>query len=119
MPFPDTLLTQQDLLSEHARPLERLKAPLQSIRHSRVSRLASYGIVGISTSISSMTSFDPFNRNQPLDKNRNICVSLESSDNAIVSGFGKFSANGQKESKGWNPACGEDAILSATPVVMV
>jgi hypothetical protein len=73
MPFPDTLLAQQNLVSQHVKTLERLKAPLQSIRHSRVSRHASYGIVGISTSISSMSSFDPFNGNQPLDKNRNIC----------------------------------------------
>jgi integration host factor subunit alpha len=48
-----------------------------------------------------------------------ISISLISGDDAIVSGFGKFSANGEKESKGWNPACGEYAILSATRVVMV
>ena len=44
--------------------------------------------------------------------------SLESGDDVLVSGFGKFCVKDKKERKGRNPATGEDAILSARRVVV-
>ena len=38
---------------------------------------------------------------------------LESGDDLLVSGFGKFSVKDKHERKGRNPATGEDAILPA------
>ncbi len=46
-----------------------------------------------------------------------IKSSLESGDNVLVSGFGKFSVKEKAERKGRNPATGEDAILPARRVV--
>ncbi len=42
---------------------------------------------------------------------------LESGDDLLVSGFGKFCVKEKKERKGRNPATGEDAILPARRVV--
>ena len=42
---------------------------------------------------------------------------LESGDDLLVSGFGKFCVNEKKARKGRNPATGEDAILPARRVV--
>jgi integration host factor subunit alpha len=42
---------------------------------------------------------------------------LESGEDVLVSGFGKFCVNDKKERKGRNPATGEDAILRARRVV--
>ena len=42
---------------------------------------------------------------------------LESGDDLLVSGFGKFCVKDKKERKGRNPATGEDKILSARRVV--
>ena len=47
-----------------------------------------------------------------------IKKSLESGDDALVSGFGKFCVKDKKERKGRNPATGEDAILPARRVVV-
>ena len=46
-----------------------------------------------------------------------IKASLESGDDVLVSGFGKFCVKDKKERKGRNPATGEDAILPARRVV--
>ena len=46
-----------------------------------------------------------------------IKSTLESGDDVLVSGFGKFCVKAKKARKGRNPATGEDAILSARRVV--
>ena len=46
-----------------------------------------------------------------------IKSSLESGDDVLVSGFGKFCVKDKAERKGRNPATGEDAILPARRVV--
>ena len=46
-----------------------------------------------------------------------IKASLETGDDVLVSGFGKFCVNEKKERKGRNPATGEDKILAARRVV--
>ena len=42
---------------------------------------------------------------------------IESGEDVLVSGFGKFCVREKAERKGRNPATGEDAILSARRVV--
>jgi integration host factor subunit alpha len=42
---------------------------------------------------------------------------MESGDDVLVSGFGRFCVKDKKERKGRNPATGEDAILPARRVV--
>ena len=42
---------------------------------------------------------------------------MESGDDVLVSGFGKFCVNKKKARRGRNPATGEDAILPARRVV--
>jgi integration host factor subunit alpha len=42
---------------------------------------------------------------------------LESSEDVLISGFGKFSVNQKAERKGRNPATGEDMILEPRRVV--
>ena len=42
---------------------------------------------------------------------------LESGDDLLVSGFGKFCVNDKKERKGRNPATGEDLMLKPRRVV--
>ena len=42
---------------------------------------------------------------------------MESGEDVLVSGFGKFCVKDKKERKGRNPATGEDAILPARRVV--
>lgn len=42
---------------------------------------------------------------------------LETGDDVLISGFGKFSVNRKKNRKGRNPATGEDMILLARKVV--
>lgn len=46
-----------------------------------------------------------------------IKFTLESGDDVLVSGFGKFSVKEKAERKGRNPATGKDAILPARRVV--
>ncbi len=46
-----------------------------------------------------------------------IKSTLESDDDLLVSGFGKFCVREKQERKGRNPATGEDAIISARRVV--
>jgi len=46
-----------------------------------------------------------------------IKSSLESGDDVLVSGFGKFCVKDKKKRKGRNPATGDDAILPARRVV--
>lgn len=47
-----------------------------------------------------------------------IKKSLESGDDVLVSGFGKFCVKEKKERKGRNPVTGEDAVLPARRVVI-
>ena len=46
-----------------------------------------------------------------------IKSSLESGDDVLISGFGKFSVKQKKERKGRNPATGEDMMLKPRRVV--
>ena len=46
-----------------------------------------------------------------------IKSTLQSGDDVLVSGFGKFCVTDKNERKGRNPATGEDAILPARRVV--
>jgi len=46
-----------------------------------------------------------------------IKSTLESGEDVLVSGFGKFSVNEKKERRGRNPATGEDMMLEARKVV--
>jgi len=46
-----------------------------------------------------------------------IKSTLESGEDVLVSGFGKFCVKEKKERKGRNPATGEDAILAARRIV--
>ena len=46
-----------------------------------------------------------------------IKASLESGDDVLVSGFGKFCVKEKKQRKGRNPATGEDAVISARRIV--
>ena len=46
-----------------------------------------------------------------------IKSSLESGDNVLVSGFGKFNVKEKNERKGRNPATGEDLMLKPRRVV--
>jgi integration host factor subunit alpha len=46
-----------------------------------------------------------------------IKSSLESGEDVLVSGFGKFCVKGKAARKGRNPATGEDAILPSRRVV--
>ena len=43
--------------------------------------------------------------------------SLESGEDVLISGFGKFNVNQKAERKGRNPATGEDMMLSPRKVV--
>jgi len=43
--------------------------------------------------------------------------SLESGEDVLISGFGKFCVNEKKERKGRNPATGEDMMLEPRKVV--
>ena len=46
-----------------------------------------------------------------------IKKSLESDEDVLISGFGKFCVNAKKERRGRNPATGSDMILAARNVV--
>lgn len=46
-----------------------------------------------------------------------IKSTLESGEDVLISGFGKFCVKDKKERKGRNPATGEDKILRARRVV--
>ena len=46
-----------------------------------------------------------------------IKASLESGDNVLVSGFGKFCVNQKKQRKGRNPATGDELMLEPRRVV--
>ena len=43
--------------------------------------------------------------------------SLESGEDVLISGFGKFCVNEKKERRGRNPATGETAMITARKVV--
>ena len=62
-----------------------------------------------------------FPRNQSIEVVESLLElmksTLESGDDLLVSGFGKFCVNDKKERKGRNPATGEEAILPARRVV--
>ena len=62
-----------------------------------------------------------FSRNQSVEIVESLIeiikASLESGDDVLVSGFGKFCVREKAERKGRNPATGEDAILPARRVV--
>ncbi len=44
--------------------------------------------------------------------------SLESGDDVLISGFGKFCVRNKRKRRGRNPATGDDMILDARRVVM-
>ncbi len=46
-----------------------------------------------------------------------ISKSLESGEDVLLTGFGKFSVKNKAERKGRNPATGEDMILPARKVI--
>jgi len=46
-----------------------------------------------------------------------IKSTLESGDEVMISGFGKFSVKDKHERKGRNPATGDDMVLAARKVV--
>ena len=46
-----------------------------------------------------------------------IKSTLESGDDVLISGFGKFCVKKKKERRGRNPATGDDMMLSARKVV--
>jgi len=58
-----------------------------------------------------------FPKNQPVEIVESLLElmksTLESGEDLLVSGFGKFSVKAKQERKGRNPATGEDAILPA------
>ena len=62
-----------------------------------------------------------FPRNQSVEITESLLEliksTLESGEDVLVSGFGKFCVKDKKERKGRNPATGEDAILPARRVV--
>jgi len=43
---------------------------------------------------------------------------LASGEDILMSGFGKFCVKEKAERKGWNPATGEDKMITARKVVM-
>ena len=43
--------------------------------------------------------------------------SLESGEDVLISGFGKFCVNGKRERRGRNPATGDDMMLKPRKVV--
>ena len=46
-----------------------------------------------------------------------IKSTLESNEDVMISGFGKFNVKDKKERRGRNPATGDDAMVSARKVV--
>ena len=46
-----------------------------------------------------------------------IKSSLESGEDVLISGFGKFCVNGKRQRRGRNPATGEDLMLAPRRVV--
>lgn len=46
-----------------------------------------------------------------------IKKTLESNEDVLISGFGKFCVNGKNERRGRNPATGEDLILGSRRVI--
>ena len=62
-----------------------------------------------------------FSKNQSVEITENLLelikAPLESGDDVLVSGFGKFCVKEKAARKGRNPATGEDAILPARRVV--
>jgi integration host factor subunit alpha len=70
---------------------------------------------------------DAINRDYGFTKNKSIEMvetlietikrSLESGEDVLVSGFGKFCVNEKKERKGRNPATGETMVLEPRRVV--
>jgi len=62
-----------------------------------------------------------FPRNQSVEIVESILEiiksTLESGDDVLVSGFGKFSVRDKQERKGRNPATGEDLMLKPRRVV--
>jgi len=61
----------------------------------------------------------PKNRSQKITENllEIMKSAMESGDDVLVSGFGKFCVNDKQIRKGRNPATGEDLILPARRVV--
>ena len=46
-----------------------------------------------------------------------IKKTLESGEDVLISGFGKFCVKGKKERRGRNPASGEDMMLTSRKVI--
>jgi integration host factor subunit alpha len=63
--------------------------------------------------ISELTGIDKKKSTESVEKILEIIKStLESGENVLVSGFGKFSVNEKNERRGRNPATGDDLMLS-------
>ncbi|MFC1516756.1 integration host factor subunit alpha [Thermodesulfobacteriota bacterium] len=71
--------------------------------------------------VSQLTNHLGFTKKQAFDTVETLIelikASLESGDNVLISGFGKFCVNQKAERKGRNPATGSDMMLKARKVV--
>jgi integration host factor subunit alpha len=74
--------------------------------------------IQIVESIQNQTGFSKNKSSEIIETLLEIIKStLESSEDVLVSGFGKFSVKEKEERKGRNPATGEDLILAPRKVV--
>ncbi|MCP4156561.1 MAG: integration host factor subunit alpha [bacterium] len=73
------------------------------------------------TIIDSITDRTGFPRNRSVELTETLLEimkrTMESGEDVMISGFGKFQVREKKERSGRNPATGEDAILPARRVV--
>jgi integration host factor subunit alpha len=73
---------------------------------------------GMISMISEVAGIDRKKSNESVEKILEIIKStLESGEDVLVSGFGKFSVNEKRERKGRNPATGDDLMLSPRRIV--
>jgi integration host factor subunit alpha len=73
---------------------------------------------GMISMISEVAGIDRTKANESVEKLLEIIKStLESGEDVLVSGFGKFSVNEKNERKGRNPATGDDMMLSPRRIV--
>jgi integration host factor subunit alpha len=73
---------------------------------------------GIISMISEVTGIDKQKSTEAIEKLLEIIKStLESGEDVLVSGFGKFSVTEKHERKGRNPATGESLMLSPRTIV--
>jgi integration host factor subunit alpha len=73
---------------------------------------------GMVSTISEVLGMDSKKSTEAVEKIIEIIKSgLESGEDVLVSGFGKFCVNEKNKRKGRNPATGEDLMLSSRKVV--